>query len=298
MVFGIFAIPNKSQLGYQMKYTVLRAIFFLCLCSYFSTAFAQSEIRGKVQDAENGKFIRGASVGLLNSKRGTLTDSTGYFNFYVAKAKKTDTIIISSIGFIPLKITVGQAKLQSIFKLAESFKEMKTITVKAFSNRSSSGSIIESAAYFRAWNYERTGGEIGRIINLPETEYKLDAVKFKVNNSCDSCLFKLHIRDVNAGLPGIDLLSDSIGLLVNSQMVWSNKKMPEFDLSSYNIVLRGKQIFVGVEVQGCVQPTFSPCSLSFVGTDKGGFVFKSNYRAEWQLSAGDYDIYEKVEFSY
>jgi hypothetical protein len=55
---------------------------------------------------------------------------------------------------------------------------------------------------------------------------------------------------------------------------------------------------VGVEVQGCVQPTLSPCSLSFVGTDKGGFVFKSNMRSEWQLSAGDYDIYEKVEFSY
>jgi hypothetical protein len=195
-----------------------------------------------VQDAENGKFIRGASIGLLNTKRGTITDSTGYFNFFIPKAKKTDTLIISSIGFIPMKITVGQARQQSNFRLTESFKDLKGITVKAFSNRSSSGSINESAAYFRAWNYERTGGEIGRIINLPETEYKLDAVKFKINNSCDSCLFKLHIRDVYGGLPGNDLLSDSIGLLVNSQMVWSNKKMPEFDLSNYNIVLRGKQI--------------------------------------------------------
>ena len=74
--------------------------------------------------------------------------------------------------------------------------------------------------------------------------------------------------------------------------------MPEFDLSEYNIVLQGKQIFVGVEVKGCVQPTLSPCSLSFVGTDKGGFVFKQNKKADWQQSVGDYDIYEKVEFSF
>jgi CarboxypepD_reg-like domain len=249
------------------------------LCSFlgaFGTSFSQSEIRGKIFDMQSGKIIKGASVGLHSSKRGTLADSTGYFNFHVPRAKKTDTLIISSVGFMPLKMTIAEARLLNEFRLTEIYRDIKGVTVKAFSNRSSSGSII----------------------NLPQTEYKLEKVKFKINNSCDSCLFKLHIRSVYYNLPGEDLLTDSIAILVNKQMVWSNARMPEFDLSEYNIVLKGKQIFVGVEVQGCVQPTTSACSLSFVGTDKGGFVFKSNSKAEWQQSVGDYDIYEKVEFSY
>lgn len=273
---------------------------FLLIIFFFGvqSSFAQAEIRGKVFDRQTDKPLRGVSIGLLSSKRGTLTDTSGYFNFYIPRAKKTDTLIFSSVGYLPLKLTVAEARIRSQFHLTEAYRDMKGVTVKAFSNRSSSGSTNESAAFFRGWNYEHTGGEIGRIINLPQTEYKLEKVKFKVNNTCDSCLFRLHIRSVLYNLPGIDLLTDSISILVNSQMVWSNARMPEFDLSNYNIVLTGKQIFVGVEVNGCVQPGPSACSLSFVGTDKGGFVFKQNKKADWQQSVGDYDIYEKVEFSF
>ncbi len=278
----------------KVKQSFLLIIFF---CS-FQSAFAQSEIRGKVFDRQTNKPLRGVSIGLVSSKRGTLTDTSGYFNFYLPRAKKTDTLLFSSVGFLPLKITVAEARSLSQFYLTEAYRDMKGVTVKAFSNRSSTGSIYESAAFFRGWNYENTGGEIGRIINLPQTEYKLEKVKFKINNTCDSCLFQLHIRNVLYNLPGNDLLTDSISLLINHQMVWSNARMPEFDLSEYNIVLQGKQIFVGVEVKGCVQPTILPCSLSFVGTDKGGFVFKQNKKADWQQSVGDYDIYEKVEFSF
>ena len=277
---------------------VKRAFLLISFCCSVYNGFSQSEIRGKVFDRQTNRPLRGVSIGLISSKRGTLTDTTGYFNFYLPRAKKTDTLIFSSVGFLPLKITVAEARLLSQFHLTEAYRDMKGVTVKAFSNRSSTGSIYESAAFFRGWNYEKTGGEIGRIITLPETEYKLEKVKFKINNTCDSCLFQLHIRSVLYNLPGNDLLTDSISLLINHQMVWSNVRMPEFDLSEYNIVLQGKQIFVGVEVKGCVQPSLSPCSLSFVGTDKGGFVFKQNKKADWQQSVGDYDIYEKVEFSF
>jgi hypothetical protein len=282
---------------YHINLKLLFSLLYL-VCSGLD-GISQSEIRGKIINANTGKVIIGASVNLMASKKGVVADSTGYFNFSIPRAKKTDSIVISSVGFHALKMGVNKAKELSEFRLNEAFKDMKVVTLKAFSNRSSSGSIYESAAFFRAWNFEKTGGEIGRIIAVPPTEYKLEKVKFKVNNTCDSCLFKLHIRSIKFGLPGEELLTDSISILVNRQNVWSNSTgMPEFDLSSYSIVLKGSQIFVGVEVAGCVQPAKKSCSLSFVGTDKGNFVFKSNTKSDWQQSVGDYDIYEKVEFSF
>jgi iron complex outermembrane receptor protein len=51
-------------------------IVLLCLSALFSNA---QSISGNVSDAHTGAKIQGASVKLLNSQTGTVTDSTGKF---------------------------------------------------------------------------------------------------------------------------------------------------------------------------------------------------------------------------
>lgn len=270
------------------------ALFVFVICSF--TANAQVVISGKVTAAGN-KPLKSASVGLLTAKKATQTDSAGLFTFYVPNSKRNDTLIISSIGYQPLKIAVQQAKQQNHFILSEYFKPMKDVKLHVFGNRSTYGNREESAAYFRSWSFDSTHGEIGRIFSVPHEEYKIHKVQFKVNYTCSNCSFKLHIRNVINGKPGEEILKDSVGMSMNRH-VWLDKDVPSFDLSDYDMVMTNKKIYVGVEVIGCVKKDALPCSLCFVGTEKGGFMFKEKGDAEWEESFSDMDIYMKLELVY
>ncbi len=261
---------------------------------------AQVELKGNVLSLSN-KPVRGASVAIQNKKNGTLSDSSGRFAFYIHRPKKTDTLIITSIGYETLKIPVSAARQQSQFKLNEKFIDMSGVKVRSFNNRNSYGSILESAANFRGWNFDSTGGEIGRLFYIPHDHYKLDKVKFKVNNTCGNCTFRIHIRQVSNGLPDNsgELLKDSVALNTKSLLWLDNSQIPEFDLSAYNLVLSDKKIYVGIETIGCKpKDTIAPCSLCFVGTEKGKFVYKTNRKSDFEESFSEYDVYMKLELDY
>ncbi|MBK7124071.1 MAG: hypothetical protein IPH68_15565 [Chitinophagaceae bacterium] len=56
-------------------------------------------------------------------------------------------------------------------------------------------------------------------------------------NFCDTCLLRLHIRQVTGeGEPGEELLKDSISITINKLML--NGKIPEFDISEYDLTFR------------------------------------------------------------
>jgi iron complex outermembrane receptor protein len=66
-------------------------------------ALAQSVIKGTVRNA-NQQLLPGASVQVVGSGKGTVTDNNGTYRLSVAPGKQT--IIISYVGFAPQQITV------------------------------------------------------------------------------------------------------------------------------------------------------------------------------------------------
>ncbi|MEQ8240996.1 MAG: SusC/RagA family TonB-linked outer membrane protein [Cyclobacteriaceae bacterium] len=84
------------------KIKCLWLIFFLLT---YSSTFAQVAIKGKVKD-KTGMGIPGVTVIEKGTTNGTITDFEGNFNFTANNS--TGTIILSAVGFVSKKLTLGK----------------------------------------------------------------------------------------------------------------------------------------------------------------------------------------------
>ena len=139
-------------------------------------------------------------------------------------------------------------------------------------------------------------GEIGRILYVNSDDYKLERVRFKINNQCDTCVLRLHIRALKNGIPDTDLLRDSISI-VTSKLSFDDK-FSEFDLRNYNILIRkNKYVFVSLETLHCNSINNAPCSLCYVGTEQGNFLYRPRDYSDWEEST-EHSIYMRMFYKY
>ena len=259
-----------------------------------AAAISPVTIQGKVTE-ENTNTIPYAAVKLMHHPSGIVTDTAGYFKLTISASKQNDTIVISSIGYESLYIPVRSALKNPGFILKSSNQKMDALVIKSFGKEDIAGAQSEIVGYFRSWNTGRTGGEIGRSINVPHKEYQISKIRFKIYSSCDTSIIRLHIREFTNRLPGADLLKDTIEKTIIKADVAD--KAYEFDLSQYNIILSKENIFVSFEVMGGSNANYSNCSLAFVGSEPGVYIYKSRYYDEWAYT-DDYAIFMKVFFKY
>jgi hypothetical protein len=203
-------------------------------------------------------------------------------------------MLISLVGYESLKVPVSAAVMKKEFVLKQSVKNLEPVMV--FKKQEVLGSTSESIGYYRSWSTENTGGEIGRFFYLPHKKYKIDKVRFKVANLCDTCLIRVHIRAVKDGKPDEEILKDSITLSINKLSL--DDKVPEFDLTGYDYTYSQDELFISLEVLNCANPKKGFCSFSFAGTDKGAYLYKSKGVNDWQQPFDDYTIYLKVFLRY
>jgi len=286
---------------YFMKKTEkANAYFFLfwimaLLTSMPGPIFAQAEIKGRVIYEKDETPAQYATVELLKQKDGSLTDKNGHFSFYIFNHRNDDTLLISSVGYETLKIPVATALKRSEYVLTEKAGNLETVIVKSFTNHDVQGSRAESVGYYRSWNTNNSGGEIGRIFRLPYREFKIDKIRFKVSNLCDTCLLRLHIRELTNGRPGEEIIKDSITTTISKLTL--DDKVPEFDISTYDYTFTQPELFVSLEVINCSSKKKETCYFSFAGTEKGEYIYKSRAVYEWQ-NTSDYTIYLKLFLRY
>ncbi|MEO7308465.1 MAG: carboxypeptidase-like regulatory domain-containing protein [Ferruginibacter sp.] len=273
-----------------MPLTTKRILFFLVFAIVFfpNLVHAQVSFKGRVVyklDATPAAF---ASIEVLHRKDvHTVTNFAGNFSLQIPNSKGNDTVVISSVGYQTIKLPLYIAAKRSEFVLAEVVKNLEGVTLKPLVI----GSISETVGYYRSWNHKSTGGEIGRIFSLPYSKFKLDKVRFKAGNVCDTCSLRIHIRKVVNGLPAEEILPDSISIFVNKLSL--DTRVPEFDLTDYDLTITEKEFFVGIEVLNCANGKNGSCAFNFAGTEKGEYYFKSKADSEWRLS-DDYTIYLKL----
>lgn len=301
-IFFALALHSFKTLPYNLMLRTQKKILYLIssftgfmLCSALPV-FAQTGFKGRVIYDKDGQPAAGASIELLKQKKGVYSDRNGYFSLSVSSVAKNDTLQVSMVGYELLKIPVGRAANMDEFVLKEKAKSLQGVTVKTFSTRDVQGSTSESVGFFRSWNTEHTGGEIGRIFRLPYEEYKLDKIRFKVSNMCDTCLIRLRIREVVDEMPGDEILEDSITTTIHKLTL--DDKAAEFDISEKNIVFDVPVIFVSFEVLNCRSKTGPSCYFSFAGTEMGDYIFKSKSKTDWRVVKDDYTIYMKLFLRY
>ena len=257
---------------------LLITFFFITLNSLHS----QIEFKGKIVSESENKPIAFASIGVKGKRAGVVADASGNFRLTLPEfIKQSDTIIISSIGFQNIRMPVKQAIQNTEFHLQGIPKELSAVTHISFIKESILGNSSMDGAMFRAWYDYKTGGEIGKIISVPETQYKIEKIRFRVDNKCDTCWMRLHIRKVVNNEPGEELLKQNIIFPVTSYSL--NDAGPEIDLSDYNIILSDYTIFVSFEVINCssAEPAYS--SLCFIGEENGEYVYKSFVNSDWEF---------------
>ncbi len=234
------------------------------------------------------------NIELLHDKSAkTLSDNTGKFKLNISNSQKDDSVIISSVGYKSIRMPVKLAVTKSVFTLSEIVINMDGVTV--FNSHETIGSMSEKVGYYRSWSYIHTGGEIGRVFNLPYKKFKIDKFRFKAGNTCDTCLLRLHIRFIEDGKPGDEIFDDSISVLVNNLSL--DSKISEFDLTPYDFTFKENQFFVGIEVLNCGNGNKGSCAFNFAGTEKGEYLYRSRDYNEWKNS-DDYTIYLKLFLRY
>ncbi|MEP7164147.1 MAG: carboxypeptidase-like regulatory domain-containing protein [Ferruginibacter sp.] len=268
-------------------------LFIVFTFSRSEHVFSQSRVRGKVINIKDKKVIAFANITVGGTKRKAMSDASGNFTLTLNGFMANDSIFISSVGYKSLKLPVRDAIFKDEFGLDEEAREMQPVIL--YSKEEAIGSGSEITGYFRAWNPRKTGGEIGKIFHVDHNNYRLERVRFKVNNRCDTCLVRLHIREVVDEQPGEEILYDSISTFVNRLAF--DDKFSEFDLRPYNLVLKKKNVFVGLEVLNCSKRDGEPCSICFIGTEHGSYIYKSNTNSAWEEYT-DYSIYLKFFYKY
>jgi hypothetical protein len=269
---------------------IITQVVLTLLLLFSESSIAQVVIKGTVLYKKDGAPAASASVELANDIHSkTMCDNEGNFHLNITKVQTRDTLIISSIGYQTFKLPVSVALTRSIFILPEMAKTIDNVTI--FNTHQTVGSNSENVGYYRGWDYKHSGGEIGRIFNLPYKKFKIDRIRFKAGNTCDTCLLRLHIRSLENGFPGDEIFKDSISVYVNNLSL--DSKISEFDLTGYDYIFTENDIYFGIEVLNCGNGKKGFCSFNFAGTEKGEYLFKSTTNSPWQ-STDDYTIYLKL----
>lgn len=274
-----------------MRY-ILVSLFLLILPAVFAQDFIDGEVFSKL----DGKPLSNATVRLVKRNTAYSTNANGHFQLRAPASQLPDTLVVSSIGFQTLKVPVNSPATHAIYYMQVEEKQLDNITVKAYMHQGSQGTYTDKAGYFRSWFTNRTGGEIGKIMHINSKEYLVEKVRVRVNNQCDTCVLKLHIRTIRNGFPDFEILQDSVA--VTSHKVSFADRAIDFDLRPYNVIIRNnKDIFVGFETLHSSMKDGSSCSLSFIGEEKDSHVYKRSLASPW-LETYDYSIYMQVFFRY
>lgn len=88
-----------------MKTKATITILFICLSLMVK---AQLTISGTIKNATTKENLEYASVSVLNKPIGTISNGAGAFTFHLDNQFLNDTLVISSLGFLPLKKQISE----------------------------------------------------------------------------------------------------------------------------------------------------------------------------------------------
>ncbi len=217
-----------------MKYFLNLLLILLCY-----NLFGQS-ISGVIIDKYDNKPLEYASIGILNTSISTVSDKNGIYVLNYNKKYLDSLVRFSMQGYNDLVITIRklQEKKDTIISLEPKTIELSEIKIKGNTKDYKVGITSRSAmSGFCGWGGNRIGKghEIGLKIYLGKENVKLKKVHIRIHKqSFYSCLLRLHIRKLEKDMPSFDLLNHNILLPIKQSSGWV-----EFDLSSYDIILKG-----------------------------------------------------------
>jgi TonB-dependent starch-binding outer membrane protein SusC len=98
----------------MMKNKLFLLLLLGCFLSAFSLTAQTTKVTGVVKD-DKGEPLPGATVQIVGTTKGTITDSNG--NFTIEAAPK-DVLKFNFVGFDPFKVTVGKQTVETVLEVS------------------------------------------------------------------------------------------------------------------------------------------------------------------------------------
>lgn len=215
-----------------------RTSLILIISLFAFSAICQNTLKGRIVN-QFGTPLEYASIGVLNKAIGTITEPNGTFILNLNKVDNGDSIRFSMIGYAPQCFGLSQLLgKENTIVLHEQQFSLNEVIVKPGNNFQIKGnkghSWLGKCCGWGGTDHGK-GSELGGKVSLGEELVRIDKLRIRVmQNSFDSSLFRLHIRNIVNNKPGKELLHQNIYLPISIKSGWVT-----FDLKDYSLVLNG-----------------------------------------------------------
>jgi hypothetical protein len=268
---------------------------FLVICHL---GFSQVIISGTIKDKNTQQAIPFASIGLVGTLQGVLSDGNGKFELTIPHFTDKDTIRISSIGYNSLSMAGNELKesTNKLFYLKPELYNLKEVEINAKNSgytilgtsKYSTGICTAFAGENNNWKGEQAAIQVNNTISTP---VYIESFNFYIikNVYPDSLQFRIMLYKVDAkGYPGKTFLKKPI-------LFKTNLKHGEvtIDLKDYYITTTG-DFFISLE---CLEEKMESTKFCFAGSIKVPSFCKTSAFANWiRVRGGGGDFNVKVSY--
>ena len=206
---------------------------------FFLTLQLQAQlISGKVIDSSSEKPLEYVNLGVIDTSIGITTNEKGEFSLDVKGQSPKAKVRISMIGYKPQTFSIEElTNKENIIKLVSDPIRLGEVTVKPFSGKLKKvGTTDNKHEGLCGWGgtQKGKGNEIGTKIELGTSRVLIRGLHVCLRNqSFESSLFRLHIRNIVNNLPSEEQLTENIMIPITKRSGWV-----DIDLSKYNLVFK------------------------------------------------------------
>jgi hypothetical protein len=212
------------------------------------------QTRPIVTDAATGIPIPYASVGVQNKPIGTVADGLGHFAAEpLATAARTDTLVVSCVGYQPSKLLVRDLSGLREVKLRPQVQALQEVRVRAAGwKRHTIGR--DGAWGITFYNFHlasdkdparKLGREVGTILHVKPESFVEDAHVYIGSNTFQNLGFRLNVRALDAeDHPATSLLTQDVQFAVAAGATgWQH-----IDLKPYGVNV-GQQERIAITIE-------------------------------------------------
>jgi len=280
-----------------MQRFILPVLFIAIIISLSNTDLNAQDITGRVVDATNNLPLAWVNIGVVGLPAGTVSNEAGEFTLRTAGLPEDAEIRVSMIGYSTRSYSLRELNNgEAVILLERNSIPLQEVTV----HWKNSYRTIGNENYTHAGGVCGWGGtdfgkghEIGLLLDLGEEPVLLQEINLKVyKQSFDTAVFRLHLRSLEDGKPGTELLTKNIYLALSSGGGWEKAA-----LSDYGIMAKGKVVLSiewirisGVNPKKLVRMNKDkdPSAVILFNINKkdGTIFIRRGSEAPWKIQAG------------
>jgi len=270
----------------QLKLLISITIVFLAITNLIS-----QNIEGLIIDEDSKEQLGFVQIGVLGKNIGVLSDENGKFKLSTTIISKSDSIIISYLGYDTKYFTLtdfnnslSEIKLKKqVYELPKIDLKAKALTKKRKLGFPKTNSIKKGTGWSNKTPkiFDNPPGERGTIIKLKGKSAFVKNINFHLaNNEYDSIVCRIHLYTIKDGLPDLELTKENIFVTTTKKQGWV--KVP----IEYLQLIVEEDIIVTIEwVNAWKKESITGEGLHFSIGSRGKLIWRERaHQPNWQVS--------------